>query len=74
MHIDVLGMVVRSLPATVDILYYENLFLGINCAMTLEGYLDTCPKNNATGFSQKRFLAIGLGLKLRRGLELAEYV
>jgi len=59
-------MVIRSLPATVDILYYENLLseklLEINCAMALEGYLDTCPKNDVIPFSQKRFCALGLGL------------
>jgi len=66
MHIDVVGMVIRPLPATVDILYYENLssekLLGINCAITLEGYVDACPKSDVISFSQKRFCALGLGL------------
>jgi len=68
MHIDVVGMIIQPLPATVDILYYENLLseklLGINCAMTLEGYLDTCPKNDVISFSHKRFCALELGLGL----------
>jgi len=60
MHIDVVGMVICIFTWYLDTLYYENLLseklLGINCAMTLDGYLDTCPKNDIISFSQKRFV------------------
>jgi len=53
-HITVVRMVIRSLPQHI-ILYYENIssekLLEINCAITLGGYLDTCPKNDVIPFS-----------------------
>jgi len=65
-------MVIRSLPATVDILYYENFLseklLLINCSMILEKYLDTCPNNDVISFCQICFCALGLGLELGLGL------